>query len=258
RISGSSMTIPDKFESQDLLQFYNLRNIINQGEVFGYESFPIKNLCKPLQEANQQPIQEDIQKPVQVAIQEPIQKNRDYISQEKADKWVNPNVRKSENLDDCLTLYHDLKQYDLEAVRLSTKEKLENRPEAGPGPRTQVFRNDNKSKNLINKEFERLDEIKKYKRLKKNLEFREQEELGIALKRRAIAIHRAKEFDKCGQFKFALCSLTKFLIDDKPGNKKQGKKNSRTDWLRNTQIIFYNRNEIDDYLSSAFKQILYQ
>ncbi|CAG8828695.1 3441_t:CDS:1, partial [Racocetra persica] len=45
-----------------------------------------KNLCKPLQEANQQPIEKNIQKSVQVAIQEPIQKNRDYISQEEADK----------------------------------------------------------------------------------------------------------------------------------------------------------------------------
>ncbi|CAG8836222.1 30840_t:CDS:2, partial [Racocetra persica] len=45
-----------------------------------------KNPCKPLQEANQQPIEEDIQKPVQVTIQKPIQKNRDYISQEEADK----------------------------------------------------------------------------------------------------------------------------------------------------------------------------
>ena len=50
-----------------------------------------------------------------------------------------------------------------------------------------------------------------------------------------------KEFDKCEQFKFALCSLTKFLIDDKPGNDKAEKKNSQTDWLRNKQIIVYNR-----------------
>ncbi|CAG8847869.1 9244_t:CDS:2, partial [Racocetra persica] len=70
-----------------------------------------KNLCKPLQEANQQPIKENIQKPVQVAIQELIQKNRDYISQEKANKWV--NVLK-QNLDDCMTLCHDLEQYDPE------------------------------------------------------------------------------------------------------------------------------------------------
>ena len=69
-----------------------------------------------------------------------------------------------------------------------------------------------------------------------------------------------KEFDKRGQFKFALCSLTKFLIDDKPGSEKpeNEKKNSRTDWLRNKQIIVYNRAEIEDYLSSAFEQILYQ
>ena len=33
-----------------------------------------------------------------------------------------------------------------------------------------------------------------------------------------------KEFDKREQFKFALCSLTKFLIDDKPGNEKQEKR----------------------------------
>ncbi|CAG8850025.1 33_t:CDS:2, partial [Racocetra persica] len=64
--------------------------------------------------ANQQPIEEDIQKPVQVVIQKPIQKNRDYISQEETDKWVSPNVRKPENSDDCMTLCHDLKQYDLE------------------------------------------------------------------------------------------------------------------------------------------------
>ena len=67
-----------------------------------------------------------------------------------------------------------------------------------------------------------------------------------------------KEFDKCEQFKFALCSLTKFLIDDKPGNNSDKKKNSRTDWLRNKQIIVYNRSEIDNYLSNAFEQILNQ
>ncbi|CAG8828843.1 7281_t:CDS:2, partial [Racocetra persica] len=149
---------------------------------------------------------------------------------------------KTENLDDYMTLCHDLEQYD--------PEKRQERP-------------------------------------KKDLEFREQEELGMVVKTRAIAVHRAKvpkshpdngsdirkmlesqrkrfrkilekKFDKRGQFKFALCSLTKFLIDDKPKNEKQGKKNSQTDWLRNTQIIVYNRNEIVDYLSSAFKQILYQ
>src|SRR6185436_14057387 len=59
-----------------------------------------------------------------------------------------------------------------------------------------------------------------------------------------------KEFDKRGQFKFSLCSLTKFLIDDKPDSNKEKdkKKNSRTDWLRNKQIIVCNRAEIYDYL----------
>jgi hypothetical protein len=193
------------------------------------------------------------------------------------------------DLDGCKTLFHDLELNDPEAVRLPTLKELEkyekiSEPKAGPGPRTQAHRND-KSKNLINKEFERLGEITDEQ--ERDLEFREQEELGTALKRRAIAVHRAKvprshpdngsdirkmlesrrkqfkellekEFDKRGQFKFALCSLTKFLIDDKPGNEKQGKKNSRTDWLRNKQIIVYNRAEIDDYLSDAFEQILYQ
>ncbi|CAG8506869.1 17234_t:CDS:2, partial [Cetraspora pellucida] len=151
-------------------------------------------------------------------------------------------------------------------VRLSTKKELENGSEANSEPRMQAFRNDNKFKNLINKEFECLDKIKEYKRSEKNLKFRKQEELGIALKRRAVAIYHAKQFreilkkkfDKHEQFKFALCSLTKFLIDNKPRNEKQEKKNSQTDWLRNIQIIGYNRNEIDDYLSSAFEQILYQ
>ena len=132
-----------------------------------------------------------------------------------------------------------------------------------------------------------LQKQKEHERSEKDLEFREQEELGTAVKRRAVAVHRAKvpksypdngsdirkmlesqrkqfreilekEFDKREQFKFALCSLTKFLIDDKPGNEKQEKKNSRTDWLRNKQIIVYNRAEIDDYISDAFEQILYQ
>ncbi|CAB5214196.1 unnamed protein product [Rhizophagus irregularis] len=240
----------------------------------------------------------------------------DYITEEEAKNWISPNARKpreriktwgarlqkrwneldlgvepyeANDLDGCKTLFHDLELNDPEAVRLPTLKELEkyekiSEPKAGLGPRTQAHRND-KSKNLINKEFERLGEITDEQ--ERDLEFREQEELGTALKRRAIAVHRAKvprshpdngsdirkmlesrrkqfkellekEFDKRGQFKFALCSLTKFLIDDKPGNEKQGKKNSQTDWLRNKQIIVYNRAEIDDYLSDAFEQILYQ
>ena len=37
---GGSIDISDEFELQDLLQFYNLRNILNQREAFGYELFP--------------------------------------------------------------------------------------------------------------------------------------------------------------------------------------------------------------------------
>ncbi|CAG8791405.1 34375_t:CDS:2, partial [Racocetra persica] len=189
----------------------------------------------------------DIQKSVQMAIQKPIQKNRDYISQEEADKWKELGLGeclKTKDLDDYMTLCHDLEQYNLEVVKLPTKEELKEEYEK-----------------------RKLEEIKKrQERPEKDLEFREQEELGMVVKRRAIAVYCAKqfreilekEFDKCKQFKFALCSLTKFLIDDKPENEKQRKKNSRTDWLRNMQIIVYNKNEIDDYLSSAFEQILYQ
>jgi hypothetical protein len=251
----------------------------------------------------------------------------DYITEEEAKNWISPNARKpreriktwgarlqkrwkeidlgdkpieANDLDCCKTLFHDLEQFDAEAVRLPTLKELEKyekilESEGGPRPKTQTFREGNKTsssgapyggKNLINKEFEHLGEIKGHGS-EKDLEFREQEELGTAVKRRAVAVHRAKvpkshpdngsdirkmlesqrkqfreilekEFDKRGQFKFALCSLTKFLIDDKPGNEKQEKKNSRTDWLRNKQIIVYNRAEIDDYLSNAFEEILYQ
>ena len=55
RISGSSVDIPDAFESQDLLQFYNLRNIINQEEAFGYELFPGIFLSPKLENAILQP-----------------------------------------------------------------------------------------------------------------------------------------------------------------------------------------------------------
>jgi len=135
-----------------------------------------------------------------------------------------------------------------------------------------------------NEEFEHLSMITGD--YEKNIIFREQN-LGRALKRRAVAVHNAKvskfhpdngsdirkmlesqrkpfrellekEFDKRGQFKFSLCSFIKFLIDDKPGNNSDKKKNSRTDWLRNKQIIVYNRSEIDNYLSNAFEQILNQ
>ncbi|CAG8816581.1 14581_t:CDS:2, partial [Racocetra persica] len=102
-----------------------------------------KNLCKPLQEANQQPIEENIQKPVQKEL-------------------GLGGCLKTENLDDCITLCYDLEQYDPEVVRPPTKEELK-------------------------------EEIKKrQERPEKDLEFREQEELRMAVKRSAIAIHHAK------------------------------------------------------------------
>ncbi|CAG8718814.1 17435_t:CDS:2, partial [Acaulospora morrowiae] len=136
---------------------------------------------------------------------------------------INPTIN---NLDDCKGIYHYLSKN--EPSSQTSKEKTNN------------------------EEFECLGKITE-EGSEKDLEFREQEELVTAVKRRAIAVHRAKvprlhpdngsdirkmlesqrkqfkellekEFDKHGQFKFALCSLTKFLIDDKPGNEKQGKR----------------------------------
>ncbi|CAG8829461.1 14589_t:CDS:2, partial [Dentiscutata erythropus] len=54
----------------------------------------------------------------QIIIQKSNKKNRDYITQEEADKWKELGLGeclKTENLNDCLTLCHDLEQYDLEA-----------------------------------------------------------------------------------------------------------------------------------------------
>ncbi|RGB24276.1 hypothetical protein C1646_676485 [Rhizophagus diaphanus] len=145
----------------------------------------------------------------------------DYITKEKAKNWISPNEYKSReriktwgarlqkrwkeldlgvelfeanDLDRCLMLFHDLELNDPEAVRLLTLKELEkykkiSEPKASPGSRTQAHRND-KSKNLINKEFEHLEEITDEQ--ERDLEFREQEELGMALKRRAIAVHCAK------------------------------------------------------------------
>ncbi|CAG8730885.1 6976_t:CDS:1, partial [Racocetra fulgida] len=249
----------------------------------------VASIQTPIQEANQA---SKLKPQIETSSVNMNNKNIHVISKEKAKRWVNLNDRKPdkhfriwgarllkrwkeldlgdcdrpEDLNQCMLLCHDLEQYDPEAVRPPTKEELEDRPEAGPESRTQTLRKGNKSKNLINKEFERLGEIKRHEKSKKDLEFREQEELETAVKKRAIAVHRAKvlkshpdngsdirkilesqrkkfrlilekEFDKRGQFKFSLYSLIKFLIDDKPGNDNAEKKNSRTDWLRNKQII---------------------
>jgi hypothetical protein len=100
-----------------------------------------------------------------------------------------------ENLNDCLTFCHNLEQYDEDAVKPPTKEELEKyekmlEPEGDPKPKTQSFKKDNKSKNLINKEFECLEEITDEQ--ERDLEFRKQEELSTALKRRAIVVYCAK------------------------------------------------------------------
>ncbi|CAB5191014.1 hypothetical protein RhiirA5_427723 [Rhizophagus irregularis] len=83
-----------------------------------------------------------------------------------------------ENLHECQTLCHDLEQHDSEAVHLPTLKELESEGDTGP-------------KNLINKEFKRLKEIKGHKKSEKDLEFKEQEELGTAVKRRVIVVHHA-------------------------------------------------------------------
>ncbi|CAG8530494.1 8341_t:CDS:2 [Scutellospora calospora] len=191
------------------------------------------------------------------------------------------------DLDSCKTLFYDLEQYNSNAVcPLTLKELEEYEKKEIKNNKSSYSEASHQSKNLINKEFEYLGEIKEYEKSEKDLEFREQEELETTVKRRAIAIHHAKvlksypdngsdirkmlesrrkqfreilekKFNKHRQFKFTLCSFTKFLIDDKPRNEKQGKKNLRTDWLRNKQIIVYNRAKIDNYLSDTFEQILY-
>ncbi|CAG8543823.1 5165_t:CDS:2, partial [Acaulospora morrowiae] len=170
-------------------------------------------------------------------------------------------------------------------VEDETNRQVENKPTKNQQSKNLTKPSSNKDESLINKEFERLSMITGDN--ERDIIFREQN-MGPALKRRVVAVHNAKvsryhpdngsdirkilesqrkpfrellekEFDKRGQFKFALCSLTKFLVDNKPGEKeKDKKKNTRMDWLRNKQIIVYNRAEIDDYLSNAFEQIINQ
>ncbi|CAB4397782.1 unnamed protein product [Rhizophagus irregularis] len=116
----------------------------------------------------------------------------DYITEEETKNWVSLNACKlrerikiwGARLQKCW------KELDLEAVRLLILKELEF--EGNLEPKIQSFRKGNKSKNLINKEFERLEEIKEHERSEKDLEFREQEELGIVVKRRAIAVYRTK------------------------------------------------------------------
>ncbi|PKK57448.1 hypothetical protein RhiirC2_721225, partial [Rhizophagus irregularis] len=106
----------------------------------------------------------------------------DYITEEETKNWVSLNACKlrerikiwGARLQKCW------KELDLEAVRLLILKELEF--EGNLEPKIQSFR----------KEFERLEEIKEHERSEKDLEFREQEELGIVVKRRAIAVYRTK------------------------------------------------------------------
>ncbi|PKB98850.1 hypothetical protein RhiirA5_430705 [Rhizophagus irregularis] len=107
-----------------------------------------------------------------------------YITEEEAKNWDSPNAQKpieriepykANDLNGCKTLFHDLELNDPEAICLLTLKELES--EGSSKPKTQSFRKSNKSKNLINKEFERLEEIKGHEKFKKDLEFKEQEEL---------------------------------------------------------------------------------
>ncbi|CAB5387422.1 unnamed protein product [Rhizophagus irregularis] len=97
-----------------------------------------------------------------------LQVAQDYITEEKAKNWVNPNARKHkehfrtwgtrllqrwkelnlgdhdipESLEECLILCQDLERYDLKTVRPPTLKELEEhqKREAGPGLATQANR----------------------------------------------------------------------------------------------------------------------
>ncbi|PKC52702.1 hypothetical protein RhiirA1_480898 [Rhizophagus irregularis] len=196
----------------------------------------------------------------------------DYITEEEAKKWKELDLEdhdRPEDLNQCMLLCHELEQLDPESARPPTKEELEEYEKRKINPEGNKSSSSGAlhwGKNMISKEFERLGEITDEQ--EKDLEFREQEELGTALKRRAIAVHRAKvpksHPDNGSDIRKMLESQRKRFreildnLNDKPGKEKKEKKNSRTDWLRNTQIIVYNRNKINDYLSNAFEQFLYQ
>ncbi|GET02649.1 hypothetical protein GLOIN_2v1786825 [Rhizophagus clarus] len=120
---------------------------------------------------------------------------------EKAVRFINPNNRKPgehfrkwgarllkrwkelelgdrdrpENLHECNLLNHDFEQLDPEASRPPTKEEYE-----------EYCRQEKAN----NEEFKRLRGITEEQ--ERDIEFREQEELGTALKKRAIAVHCAK------------------------------------------------------------------
>ncbi|GES99938.1 hypothetical protein GLOIN_2v1774047 [Rhizophagus clarus] len=74
---------------------------------------------------------------------------------------------------------------DLDELEEYEKKEIKNN-------KSSYFKASHQSKNLINKEFEHLGEIKGQEKSEKDLEFRKQKELGAVIKRRAIAIHHAK------------------------------------------------------------------
>ncbi|CAG8486893.1 1094_t:CDS:2, partial [Racocetra fulgida] len=142
------------------------------------------------------------------------------------------DCNRPEDLNQCMLLCHDLEQYDPEAVRSLTKEKLEN----SPGSRTQAIKKSNKSKREIKKGQEKPE---------KDLEFREQE-IDMAVKRRAIAVH---------------CAKVPKSHPDNGSNIRKILESQRKQFRAILEKEFdklYNRAEIDDYLSNAFEQILYQ
>ncbi|CAG8485641.1 7252_t:CDS:2 [Racocetra persica] len=98
--------------------------------------------------------------------QTPTPKINDQKRNEK-NRYLIKDCDRPEDLNQCMLLCYDLEQYDPEAVRLLTKKKLEDSLEASSGSKTQTLK-------------------------KEGLEFRKQEVLEIAVKRKAIAVHCAK------------------------------------------------------------------
>ncbi|CAG8790703.1 35936_t:CDS:2, partial [Racocetra persica] len=216
-----------------------------------------KNLCKPLQDKKDiVPIQVFIQEVNQDNYQEKVQVQTPVVYAQKRDRQreklqvVNQTPVYKPELQREAPTTHDR---DYNTVRNEYIDRHARK--SGEYLRTwmQDYVKDGMKEKANNEEFRHLRKIPEEEQ-ERNLEFREQEELSTALKRRAIAIHHAKvpksysdngsnirkmlesrrkqfreilekKFDKRGQFKFAL---------------------------------FYNRDEIDDYLSNTFEQILYQ
>ncbi|CAG8550788.1 1330_t:CDS:2, partial [Cetraspora pellucida] len=102
-----------------------------------------------------------------------------HINSKKLDLSVEPY--EASDLDGCKTLFYNLELNDPKAVHLLILKELESK-------------GGSELKNLINKKFECLEKIKRHKRSEKDLEFRKQEELKTAVKKKTIAIHHAKVF----------------------------------------------------------------